>query len=119
MRIGRRASGRPTPSSSPGSTCCRCVREQWTHAAHARPCTTGLSCSPPSSLPGSQVCWRLPACSQYAIDSAATGDYSELEQLMEVLQRPYDEQPDADPKYSAPPPAEMVRPGVCYLSCSS
>ncbi|GIL48322.1 hypothetical protein Vafri_4601 [Volvox africanus] len=56
---------------------------------------------------------------QWAIEAAEKGDYSELEALLEVLERPYDEQPDAPAKYSSPPPEEMVRPGVCMLSCSS
>ncbi|KAL6745399.1 hypothetical protein V8C86DRAFT_1755079 [Haematococcus lacustris] len=54
-----------------------------------------------------------------AIEAAEVGDYSELQQLMHVLTRPYDEQPEADAKYSAPPPPDLVRPGVCQLSCSS
>ncbi|KAG2451971.1 hypothetical protein HYH02_003744 [Chlamydomonas schloesseri] len=49
---------------------------------------------------------------QWAIEAA--------EALMEVLERPYDEQPEAPAKYSAPPPPDMEgRPGVCMLSCSS
>jgi len=57
---------------------------------------------------------------QYAIDDAENGDFSELARLMEVVTRPYDEQPTADPKYSMPPPPEMLkRPGVQMLSCSS
>jgi uncharacterized protein YdiU (UPF0061 family) len=57
---------------------------------------------------------------QYAIDGAEVGDPTELLSLMEVLRRPYDEQPEADKKYSALPPPEMAgRPGVCVLSCSS
>ncbi|PNW71311.1 hypothetical protein CHLRE_16g648900v5 [Chlamydomonas reinhardtii] len=57
---------------------------------------------------------------QWAIEAAEQGDYSELEALMEVLERPYDEQPEAPAKYSAPPPPDMEgRPGVCMLSCSS
>jgi hypothetical protein len=38
---------------------------------------------------------------------------------VQVCLRPYDEQPDVDAKYSSKPPPEMVRPGVCVLSCSS
>ena len=56
---------------------------------------------------------------QYAIEGVERGDYSELERLLAVLAKPYDEQPEVDPKYSSPPPPEMIRPGVCYLSCSS
>ncbi|KIZ03595.1 hypothetical protein MNEG_4369 [Monoraphidium neglectum] len=57
---------------------------------------------------------------QYAIEAAERGDYSELEALMAVLSRPYDDQPGADPKYTAPPPGDIEnKPGVCMLSCSS
>jgi hypothetical protein len=37
----------------------------------------------------------------------------------QVCLQPFDEQPDVDAKYSSKPPPEMVRPGVCVLSCSS
>ena len=34
--------------------------------------------------------------------------------------RPYDEQPETDPKYSALPPPDVSKiKGVCVLSCSS
>lgn len=56
---------------------------------------------------------------QYAIEDAERGDFEELWRLLAVLQRPYDEQAGVDDKYSSPPPPEMVRPGVCVLSCSS
>ncbi|PNG98980.1 hypothetical protein TSOC_015249, partial [Tetrabaena socialis] len=57
---------------------------------------------------------------QWAIDAAEKGDYSELEALMAVLERPYDEQPEAPAKYSSRPPAEMAnKAGICRLSCSS
>lgn len=57
---------------------------------------------------------------QGAIDAAARGDTSELDSLLAVLERPYDDQPGADPKYSSPPPPEVEgKPGVCLLSCSS
>jgi uncharacterized protein YdiU (UPF0061 family) len=56
---------------------------------------------------------------QYAIEAAESGDFSEVNKLLEICRRPYDEQPDVDDKYSSKPPAEMVRPGVCVLSCSS
>jgi uncharacterized protein YdiU (UPF0061 family) len=58
---------------------------------------------------------------QGAIEAAERGDFSELEQLLEVLRTPYEEQPgELGAKYSAPPPPEMRNlPGVCTLSCSS
>lgn len=55
---------------------------------------------------------------QYAIDAAERGDYGELETLMQVLRSPFEEQPGRE-KYAQPPPPEMVRPGICMLSCSS
>ena len=55
---------------------------------------------------------------QVAIEEAEKGNFEELERLMEVLKKPYDDQPDAD-KYCQPPTKDMIRPGVCYLSCSS
>jgi uncharacterized protein YdiU (UPF0061 family) len=57
---------------------------------------------------------------QYAIEAAEKGDSTELEALLDVLSTPYDDRPDADPKYTSPPPKEMDnKPGVCLLSCSS
>lgn len=57
---------------------------------------------------------------QWAIEGAERGDTSELESLLSVLSRPYDDQPEADPKYSSAPPEDMQdKPGVCMLSCSS
>ncbi|KAF8058303.1 selO [Scenedesmus sp. PABB004] len=50
---------------------------------------------------------------QYAIEAAEAGDFSETARLLEVCAAPYEEQPGADPKYSAPPPPDMIRPGVC------
>lgn len=55
---------------------------------------------------------------QKAIDEAEKGEFGELERLMEILKCPYEEQLDAE-AYCQPPPEEMIRPGVCYLSCSS
>jgi len=56
---------------------------------------------------------------QWAIEAAEAGDYSELDTLLDLVTRPYEEHPGADPKYTAAPPEHMVRPGVCMLSCSS
>jgi serine/tyrosine/threonine adenylyltransferase len=55
---------------------------------------------------------------QYAIDAATQGDYSELRTLLKVLENPFTEQEGRE-KYAQPPPAEMVKPGICQLSCSS
>jgi uncharacterized protein YdiU (UPF0061 family) len=55
---------------------------------------------------------------QFAIDAATAGDYGELEMLLTVLRRPFEEQKGMD-KYRQPPPTEMIKPGICQLSCSS
>ncbi|KAF3787812.1 UPF0061 protein [Nymphaea thermarum] len=55
---------------------------------------------------------------QSAIDAAELGDYSEVRRLLQVMERPYDEQPGME-KYARLPPAWAYRPGVCMLSCSS
>jgi serine/tyrosine/threonine adenylyltransferase len=55
---------------------------------------------------------------QIAIDAANKGDYSELHQLMSVLEKPFTEQEGRE-RYSSKPPEEMVRPGISMLSCSS
>lgn len=55
---------------------------------------------------------------QNAIDAAEQGDFGEVQQLLKVMQRPFDEQPGME-KYTQLPPAWARRPGVCMLSCSS
>jgi len=55
---------------------------------------------------------------QSAIDLAEVGDYSEVEMLLKLMQRPYEDQPGME-KYARLPPAWAYRPGVCMLSCSS
>lgn len=55
---------------------------------------------------------------QSAIDLAEQGDYSEVENLLKLMERPYDDQPGME-KYARLPPAWAYRPGVCMLSCSS
>ena len=40
---------------------------------------------------------------QIAIDRAKRGDYSEIDRLMQVLQNPFDEHPDAEEYFAAPP----------------
>jgi serine/tyrosine/threonine adenylyltransferase len=55
---------------------------------------------------------------QVAIDAANKGDYSELHELMKVLRDPFTEQ-EGMQRYASKPPAEMVKPGISMLSCSS
>lgn len=55
---------------------------------------------------------------QRAIDAANDDDYAPLNALLEVLQRPFEEQAGRD-DFRQPPPPEMVKPGISQLSCSS
>ncbi|KAG7609017.1 Uncharacterized protein family UPF0061 [Arabidopsis suecica] len=55
---------------------------------------------------------------QSAIDAAEQGDFSEVNNLIRLMKRPYEEQPGME-KYARLPPAWAYRPGVCMLSCSS
>ncbi|KAK4536504.1 hypothetical protein CDCA_CDCA08G2529 [Cyanidium caldarium] len=57
---------------------------------------------------------------QQAIDRAEQHrDYSEIDRLLQLLRRPYDEQPEWEREYDKPPPAWAQRLGVCMNSCSS
>ncbi len=56
---------------------------------------------------------------QTAIERAEAGDLSYLETLMEVLERPYDEQPEHEEFASKRPEWARTRPGCATLSCSS
>ncbi|CAN8299545.1 unnamed protein product [Cochlearia groenlandica] len=55
---------------------------------------------------------------QSAIDAAEQGDFSEVNNLISLMKRPYDDQPGME-KYAQLPPAWAYGPGVCMLSCSS
>ena len=56
---------------------------------------------------------------QLAIDAVERGDHSVLDDLMEVLRRPYDEQPKYQQYAKKRPEWARHRPGCSMLSCSS
>ena len=56
---------------------------------------------------------------QQAIDALATGDGSVMERLMQVLERPYDEQPEAEAFAARRPEWARHKAGCSALSCSS
>ena len=56
---------------------------------------------------------------QLAIDKANEGDYTRIDELFELLKRPYDEQPDYQKWFAKRPEWARHKVGSSMLSCSS
>ncbi|MBL4670422.1 MAG: YdiU family protein [Flavobacteriales bacterium] len=57
--------------------------------------------------------------SQIAIDAADKGDYSIIDELFNLLKKPYDEQPEAEKWFAKRPEWARTKVGCSMLSCSS
>ncbi len=56
---------------------------------------------------------------QLAIDDADTGDYKLIDELFQLLKKPYDEQPDSEKWFTKRPEWARNKVGCSMLSCSS
>jgi uncharacterized protein YdiU (UPF0061 family) len=57
--------------------------------------------------------------SQLAIDAADKGDYSLIDELYQLLKKPYTEQPDKEKWFAKRPEWARNKVGCSMLSCSS
>ena len=56
---------------------------------------------------------------QLAVDKSEQGDHCQVNELLELLRRPYDEQPERSTYAEKRPDWARNRPGCSMLSCSS
>ena len=56
---------------------------------------------------------------QLAIERAEQGDASMVEELLDLVRRPYDDQPERNQFYSLRPDWARTKVGCSQLSCSS
>jgi len=56
---------------------------------------------------------------QLAIDAADNGDYTIIDEIYELLKKPYDEQPDSEKWFAKRPEWARHKVGCSMLSCSS
>jgi uncharacterized protein YdiU (UPF0061 family) len=56
---------------------------------------------------------------QQAIDKATAGDFSEVQQLLQLLRHPYSEQPEYEQYFAKRPEWARTKAGCSMLSCSS
>ncbi len=56
---------------------------------------------------------------QQAIDQANNGDFSQVENLLDVMRNPYDDQPENSHLFALRPEWAKSKPGCSMLSCSS